>query len=148
VESCDPVPDPDGIAFALLSQDIDEGEAILMASAAIHPKSLLVTGDKRSLIALCRQAEEHHTLILALAGRVLCFEAILQKLIASPHVGFSYVRERVVGGLLSRQHPEHRDKALAIIFPSGLETTPEVALVALNSYVNDLRRQTGALHQP
>jgi hypothetical protein len=117
---------------------IDQGEAILFASAAAEPGTLLASGDKRSLIALATDAR-CAALARSLAGRVLCFEQAV--LAAIRIVGYEHTRARIA--------PERtRDKVIDIAFSRGLETSKENAVEAIESYIRDLRAQTGSLLAP
>lgn len=148
VKTCTQVDDVDlhGRADELVkTTGIDVGEALLIASAAGHPHSVLATGDKRSLVQLCKDPTKHTYLRAALAGRVVCFEAILLTLIRQPWVGFARVRERVVGGLLTEQPLEHRDGAMRAAFSRGMESDASDVEDTLAGYLEHLRHQTGDL---
>lgn len=150
VQSCRIIEDHDLLnrAQQLVSPGIDEGEALLMTAASIRPDSLLATGDKRSLIQLCKEPTKNLDLRKSLAGHVLCFEALLKMLIESSTVGFERVRESVVRGLLTDQPEDKRDKMLSIVFSRGLGSSEEDVVEALESYIHDLHRQTGDLLRP
>jgi hypothetical protein len=56
-------------------QNIDTGEALLLAVGATARNTLVITGDKRSLAALCSHESIAH-LANALAGRVVSMEVL------------------------------------------------------------------------
>lgn len=114
---------------------IDQGEAILFASASQLPDEALLTGDKRSLIALA-EAPSCGAICTELAGRVLCLEQIVQQVISV--CGFEHVRARIAPSVAC-------DTVLQIVFRDGLVTTEANATEGLRSYVGDLRGKTGRL---
>lgn len=71
-------------------QNIDAGESLLLAVGATDGGTLVITGDKRSLAALCRDSVAH--VFSALAGRVVPMEVIFSHLV---EYQFAYVQERV-----------------------------------------------------
>ncbi len=108
---------------------IDQGEALLFAAAQARPDAYLATGDKRSLKALvaepaCKAIAE------ALRGRLLSFESIVLRLI--DRHGFELVRDRIAPVSAT-------DKAMDVVFGSGLSTTAANARAGLESYVRELR---------
>ena len=129
----------------LLRPGIDEGEALLMASAADFPDSLLATGDKKSLLTLCENPMENREIRSLLAGRVICFEALLLRLIHHEQVGFERVRESVVAGLLTEQREATRDVTMAVVFSQRMKSNQVDVEDKLRSYLNHLRSQTGDL---
>jgi hypothetical protein len=147
VKACREVDDPDLLIRAkeLTAPGIDEGEALLMTSAAGQPESLLATGDKSSLIQLCKDPAENLELRMSLAGRVVCFEAILMALIRDSTCGFEQVRRCVVDGLLTDQAIDNQDVGMRVVFSRGHESPHDSVVVALQSYFDELRHQTGDL---
>lgn len=121
-------------------ENIDEGEAVLLAATASNDGALLTTGDKRCLAALAG-AEGCGAAATKLAGRVICVEQVVLKVIS--HTGFEKVMQRAVPGLTELQ-----DNALHVAFGSGAETKRANAEEALTSYVAELRGATGALLVP
>ncbi len=114
---------------------IDQGEAILFATVSRTSEDILLTGDKRSLIALAEHAGSQ-SICARLAGRVLCLEQVVQRIVSGR--GFEHVRERVAPSVAC-------DTVLQIIFREGLATTEAHAAEGLSSYVSDLRAKTGGL---
>ena len=71
-----------------------------------------------------------------MAGRVICFEQTLLRII--DRIGFDLVRTRVVPA-------RNCDTALRAVFGSGLEATEATVRAGLASYIADLQGQTGDL---
>lgn len=113
---------------------IDQGEALLFSFAS-REESLLLTGDKRSLMALASESSCRE-IAARLEGRVICLEQMVQHAIA--FAGFSVAREKMVSALSA-------DKVVQVAFGSGLATEQDAAMRALEYYVDDLRKQTGGL---
>lgn len=106
---------------------VDAGEAQLLASAAEY-SLLLITGDKRALVAIAANVD----LTAALAERVITVEGALLSL--CNRLGDEAVRA-AVGPLFSK------DRALRICFSAG-NAEPRTALV---SYFESLRREVAPL---
>jgi hypothetical protein len=123
------------LALFAYTPEIDPGEAILFSVAAGSDVIILTTGDKRSLCALAK-LDGAESLIDQLAGRVLCLEQIIQRIIGQ--IGFEAALKKILGGC------EH-DTALRAIFGMGEECREENVGRAISSYVNDLRGKTGPL---
>jgi hypothetical protein len=117
------------------SLDIDAGEAILFSASAHYAGCLIATGDKRSLRALATLPNAE-PIIDRVAGRVICFEQILMRVIG--HTGFDLVRNRVVPVC-------DCDIVLRVAFGSGLDATEESVMRCLEIYTGYLRDETGAL---
>lgn len=117
--------------------NIDSGEALLFAVGANNRDTLVITGDKRSLAALCSHDSVIHV-SNALAGRVVSMEVLFSILVEHQ---FAHVQECV------RSKP-NVDKALSIAF--GVTTPADLNSVreGLNSYIRHLRNVTGALLHP
>ncbi len=113
---------------------IDQGEALLFSYASRDEGSLL-TGDKRSLLALTAEPS-CSDIVARLQGRVVCLEQLVLGAIA--RAGFVSVRERIVPAI-------GWDKVMRVAFGSGLSTEEGSAVAALEYYVADLRKQTGSL---
>ncbi|MEH1907691.1 hypothetical protein [Nostoc sp.] len=126
--------DPDLLDELTSVPNIDAGEALLFAVGATNRNSLVITGDKRSLIALCSNDSVAQVSNL-LVGRVVSMEVLFSHLV---EYQFNHAQECV------RSKPD-ADKALQIIFgvtaPASLESVRE----GLASYINHLRTVTGAL---
>lgn len=110
---------------------IDPGEAQLFASAAEH-KLIVVTGDKRSVIA----ASKVDGMAEALRDRVASMEAVLLALCR--RLGPDVVRN-AVKPLVAIE--DRRDKMIQVCFSDG-NSDPEGAL---QSYLNDLKRNVAPL---
>ena len=126
--------EPDLLDAVSSVQNIDAGEALLLAVGATARNALIITGDKRSLAALCSHESTTH-LANALAGRVISIEVLFSHLVENQ---FAHIQECV------RLKPDV-DKALNIAFgittPSSYESVQE----ALASYISHLRAVTGNL---
>jgi hypothetical protein len=126
--------DPELLDAMSAVQNIDAGEALLLAVGATATGTLVITGDKRSLAALCSHEPVAH-LANALAGRVVSMEVLFSYLVEDQ---FTYVQECV------RSKPDV-DKALNIAFGVTIPATYESVQEALASYINHLRAVTGNL---
>ncbi|MEC4814454.1 MAG: hypothetical protein SAK29_14445 [Scytonema sp. PMC 1069.18] len=126
--------DPDLLDALNAVQNIDAGEALLLAVGATVGNTLVITGDKRSLKALCTN-DSVAQVSNALAGRVVSMEVLFLHLVEHQ---FAYVQECV------RSKP-NVDTALKIVFgvtaPAAFESVQE----GLASYIRDLRTVTGTL---
>jgi hypothetical protein len=71
-----------------------------------------------------------------LSGKIICFEQIVVRLI--DRYGFVSILNKIVPG-------RDCDTALRAIFGSGLSATEEQVRGGLESYINHLRKDTGAL---
>jgi hypothetical protein len=129
--------EPDLLDVLNAIQNIDAGEALLLAVGATNRDTLVITGDKRSLAALCSHDSVAHV-SNALAGRVVSMEVLFSILVEHQ---FAHVQECV------RLKP-NVDKALSIVFgvttPANFNSVRE----GLNSYIRHLRNVTGALLYP
>lgn len=126
--------DPDLLDAMSAVQNIDIGEALLLAVGATARDALIITGDKRSLAALCSHESVVH-LANALAGRVISMEVLFSYLVDDQ---FTHVQECV------RLKPDV-DKALNIAFGITSPASYESVQEALASYINHLRAVTGNL---
>ena len=115
--------------------EIDPGEAILFSATAHFEECLLATGDKRSLRGLMRLPTPN-TVATRLAGRVICLEQIIVRIIK--RIGFEHVRNKVVP-------VSDCDTALRAIFGSGIDAVEENVLRGFESYIRHLRGETGSL---
>jgi hypothetical protein len=113
---------------------IDAGEALIFAMAASDPDSYVITGDKRALAAM-HDGKGLGDVRGALAGRVFSLELLFLFLIKCDFA-------RVQAGVRSQPSV---DKALTIAFGLSAPASFESVRHALNSYVEHLRRLTGAL---
>ena len=112
-------------------QNIDAGESLLLAVGATDMNTLVITGDKRCLAALCSD-DSVAQVSSALAGRVVSMEVLFSYLVENQ---FVYIQECV------RSKPDV-DKALSIAF--GVSTPADLNSVreGLNSYIKRLRKVT------
>lgn len=123
---------------ALVAQPgIDSGEALMLAMGASDPESHVITGDKRAVAAL-NAGKNLEGVNAALAGRILSLELLFLFLIEGD---FARVQTCV------RNQPGI-DKALTNAFGVSAPASLESVRGALNSYVEHLRRLTGALLHP
>src|SRR5262249_22743306 len=76
----DHVPDADLMERLTRVVGIDPGEALYFASLAERPELAMMTGDRRALMVLAA-APELRDICDRIAGRVLCFEEILDALV-------------------------------------------------------------------
>lgn len=113
--------------------NIDVGEAELFAIMAERPEFRLLTGDKRSLVALA-STPELHSLYRSLSGRIICLEVAIERLI----------REMGAAPIARALTPLRKyNRMLSAVFSRGEETPVEDCLDGLSSYINDLVRKTG-----
>jgi len=114
-------------------QHIDT-ESLLFAVGATDKDSLVITGDKRSLAALCSDDSVAHV-FTALAGRVVTMEVLFLHLIEH---NFAHIQKCV-------RSKRNVDKALSIAFgvtiPADLTSVKE----GLTSYIRHLQNVTGVL---
>jgi hypothetical protein len=115
-------------------QNIDAGESLLLAVGATDVNTLIITGDKRSLAALCSD-DSVAQVFNALAGRVVSMEILFSYLVEQQ---FDYVQSCV------RSKP-NVDKALSIVFGISIPADLNSVQKGLNSYINHLRKVTGGL---
>lgn len=131
----DGTPDDSDMEILKAIDGVDEGEAVLLASCARLPDSVLLTGDKKSLRALSN-APSAGQICSLLTGRIFCVETLIA--LSIKKVGFAKLTPQIIGG-------RGADKALTAIFASGLRTTEASAMEGLASYEADLRSATGGL---
>lgn len=126
--------DPDIFDLLNAVPNIDAGEALLFAVGANNNDKLVITGDKRSIKALCSD-DSVAEVSKALAGRVVSLEVLFFML---AEYQFTLIQERV------RAKPDV-DKTLNNVF--GLTVPADFASVkeGFASYISDLRRKTGTL---
>jgi hypothetical protein len=130
-------PDPNEQVALTEQQNIDVGEAVLFSVTPQIEDSLLATGDKRSLQSLAKTDDRIcRRLCKKLAGKVVCFEQIICKVLDG--IGFDAVRDKLIVG-------RECDKVLAMVLGSGLDASEESVREGLTSYINTLRKQTGSL---
>jgi hypothetical protein len=137
VKQCTTISSKDSNEHKLLvEQDgIDLGEATLITAIIQESGSFLATGDKRCLQALAT-TECLQTIHKSLQGRVVCLEQIICKLIETQ--GFDWVLEKILLNL-------ECDKAIKVAFGSGSRSQCESVLGTLNSYIQELRVESGGI---
>ena len=116
--------------FSLNAPGLDVGELTLIHAAIAEPSFYLATGDKRCLRALISTPEMDRAR-QTLHGRVVCVEQLIVELIAVK--GFELVRQKVVP-------VRNCDTALKVAFGSGNLAQEDNVLLALNQYIQELRR--------
>ncbi|HBF33097.1 TPA: hypothetical protein DDW35_00900 [Candidatus Sumerlaeota bacterium] len=133
VEKCNAINEYDENVFKTLSivDQIDVGEATLSAAACKISDSVIATGDKRFLRSVAGTFVAQ-----PLAGRVLCFEQIILRCI--DYLDFVEIRNRIIPA-------KDCDKGLQAVFGSGDYAEEKNVRYALNSYINDLRQESGTL---
>lgn len=117
--------------------DIDPGEAILLAQAAHSASSLLAIGDKRCIRAVVA-APDCSILVQLLSGRVLCLEQVLLR--AIERLGFEEVKKRVVGS-----NQLELDTAVRAAFGSGMQADDINACGSLERRVKILTREAAGM---
>lgn len=119
-------PNTDVMALLSESQQIDSGEALLLAVAANDPNGCLLTGDKRALRAL----SQHNSAFL-FVGRILVIEQII----------FACLQAKGRDWLLENVCPyKHADKAISFILGSQCDGSMESIVEGINSYVDEIVR--------
>jgi hypothetical protein len=126
--------DPDLLDVLNAVPNIDAGEALLLAVGANNRDTLVITGDKRSLAALCSH-DSVADVSKALAGRVVSMEVLFSML---TEYQFTLIQERV------RDKPDV-DMTLKIVFGATVPADFESVKKGFNSYISDLRSRTGTL---
>ena len=109
---------------------IDSGEAQLLLAALASPGSVVLTGDKRCLTALC-QSGTTIELVQKLQGRVLILEQLILAMIST--LGFQDVKARALNGVWC-------DTAIRASFGSGLDAEESNVVSTLQSYVEDINK--------
>lgn len=124
---------PEDLSLLQGVTNLDAGEVELIAACLSDPDALLISGDKRALIAL---AELGPTGVAErLVGRVICLEQLLGMI--ADLSGYA----RVIEGVL--MHRELDAALRSVVGPHGC--TDSHFLEGIASYVTDLRRQTASL---
>jgi hypothetical protein len=111
--------------------DIDAGEGILFSASVLYSKSLILTGDKRSIESLATFNEKEK-----FAHRIMILEQVIQKYIRWK--GFDLVKNKIVPF-------KEFDTSIRAIFGSGVSSNHENVEKALDAYINDLRKKAGKL---
>ncbi|MFC4761747.1 hypothetical protein [Dyella koreensis] len=111
--------------------DIDGGELALFAALCDQPNSGLITGDKRSLVALCKVEGLGATLSWA---HIMCTEETIRRLIK--HFGWQYISDRI------RAQPDV-NIGLSLIFGRSSPASEQAIHEGLDSHINALAIDTG-----
>jgi len=127
-------PDADALDSLAGLQDIDAGEATLIAATIASPDALLITGDKRAIAALSNYSSLER-FASRLDGRIYTLEAIIALLVKSD---FSSTQHLV------RQQP-HVDKAITNIFGVSSANSSASVEEGLRSYIEHTRNNSGTL---
>lgn len=115
--------------------DIDTGEALLYASTQTLQAFWLLTGDKRSLVALA-EAPDCQAIAARLSGKVICLEQIIVRILHSHP--FEAVLSKIVPA-------RECDTVVKVAFGSGNQTNLSHAIQILDAYIRELRAVTGNL---
>lgn len=122
-------PPPDGLIMSELQTHtgIDYGEALLIATAAVHDNSLFATGDKRAITKLGELRKEGK--YARICGKLTCLEQIL----ACMHklLGFEAMQACI------RISPD-ADRSAKAIWGSRLDSPEESVCEGLASYTDSI----------
>jgi hypothetical protein len=114
--------------------NLDVGESQLCAIVVNRLLPLLVTGDKRAIVAI-EALLDADTRLAGICGRVKCFEQVVVESVAQK--GCSDFRLAVCA-------EPSVDKALSICFSCKTQIDSDaIVLEGLQSYIQDLRRRAG-----
>ena len=116
-------------------ENIDDGEATLVAATRGKNCFWLTTGDKRFLRTVANSFELDF-IVSRLQGKVICLEQLIFNVIHKQ--GFIKTLTRIVSNNDARQY----DTALKIVFGSGDKSTKNSVISSLNYYIEDLRKDT------
>ena len=128
----------DSANYALLegTPDIDGGELALFAALCEDSSAGLITGDKRSLVALCKVGATIQDSFSW--AQILCLEEALALLV--DHLGWSYVSDRV------RARPDV-NSAISSIFGRSVAASEQAVSEGLQSYLRDVQTRTSGKYQ-
>lgn len=116
-------------------EGIDEGEALLIAKTLDTPDAILLSGDKRWMLALCKcESNSVRLLKKQLQGKVVSFEHLLLALL--DEVGFAALAKSVTIAKLSHI-------TLRILFPRHVEDPENHCREGLLSYLGELEAMAG-----
>lgn len=123
-----PLTDPNTEIMALFSesQQIDPGEALLLATTINDPLGTFLTGDKRALRALSQ-----HDCAPKFTGRILIVEQIVMKCLQNK--GREWLLENICPYV-------QIDKAISCILGNGCDGSIESIEEGINSYINEIDR--------
>lgn len=128
----------DSANYALLegTPDIDGGELALFAALCEDSSAGLITGDKRSLVALCKVGATIQDSFSW--AQILCLEEALALLVE--HFGWSYVSDRVRARL-------DVNAALSTVFGRSVAASEQAISEGLQSYLRDVQSRTSGKYQ-
>ncbi len=124
--------------YALLegTPDIDGGELALFAALCEDNSAGLITGDKRSLVALCKVGASIQDSFNW--AQIICLEEALALLVN--HFGWAYVSDRV------RVRPDV-NSAISTVFGRSVAADEQAISEGLQSYLRDLQTKTSGKYQ-
>jgi hypothetical protein len=114
--------------------DVDQGEAVIFGSGAELSSLLMVSGDKRSMRALC-EAPELRDIRDSIAGRVVCLESLLHALIDSHGAA-------TIGQAFQPVSSHH--VTLRVVFTKTNMADEVQCHLAIDSYLRELKGWVGA----
>jgi hypothetical protein len=126
-------PSEQSSAWVTDAPGIDPGEAFLFAHMLDDPRTLLLTGDKRALVALAG-TPSLAAVATSVAGRVVCVEAALSLLVRN--LGISQVAPAF-------QPLRTASATLRVVFSEVLCADQNQCLDALEGYFSALNAETG-----
>lgn len=126
-----PAPNANSLTMFENDQQINTGEAVLMALTINDSNGYFLTGDKRALHAVSR----HEECVSLIAGRVIMIEQIL--LWCLEMKGCSWLRINVCPN-------KHIDKAVSAIIGSHCDASEESIKTGIISYISEIEN----LHNP
>ena len=125
--------DDDALARLIAIDDIDEGEALLLALTAESDVCYLASGDKRALVALATR-DAVQKIRQAVAGRIISLEIVLEALVeaeGAANVGPALASIRAANTTIN------------VLFGHQTDFDQQDRLRAIASYRDDLIRQVG-----
>jgi hypothetical protein len=114
-------------------QGLDSGEALLYGVAAENPCVYLASNDKRAMEQVAT-VEIYSTVRSGVAGRVVCMEQVVRRLIEDRGAGFVAKRFEALG---------ESDKRIGSILSPARSGRPQDCLLAANSYLSGLKVKLG-----
>jgi hypothetical protein len=112
---------------------IDPGEALLLAALVANPSAILLTGDKRAVMALTKMEPEARE---RLSGRIVQLEQVVLALLKKR--GIEWLRARVCPSRAI-------DKSIAIVFGSDCKASELEVEAGLRSYIANARSASAGL---
>lgn len=117
---------------------LDPGESILLSECGQIDTGLLISGDKRAITAF-HEATGFDDLRIRLAGKVWCFEAVLNSVLMK--YDFDHVAQRIFDG-------RDCDGSLRLVVGREIPRDSAPWIDALNSFIEDLRRKSPSILAP